>query len=453
MDGQVWITALYLQGKPIRHDETRNIGYLPFQGSVNHNDTQMSEVVAMLLSRRFGSRLVIGLLAFAVAFQGVLPMLFPGTALAAEAPPEVKVDNYLIADFRTGRILAAKDEDVEHIPASLTKVMTLYVLFDEVAAGRVSLDDEVPVSEKAWATGGSKMYILVGTKVKLLDLVKGITVMSGNDACVAVAEHVSGSVTSFVDRMNAKAQELGLTKTHFVDPHGLSDNNKVSARDLMTLVRSYVTMHPEALQFHAIKEFAYTAPGEREKDPQFNRNRLLWSYPGTYGLKTGFTTKAGYNMIALVERSGFHTIAIVLGSAKGYSTDAGEQERSRVVTSLLDWAYSSYSFVETASANEVVGTARVWKGKGGWVEAVAPKDLGATVDKGQESKVVSTVVLDKNLEAPVARGSKIGEVIFTVDGVEVGREPIVAKTEVPRGNIFRVLWDGLARAFSRAFSK
>ena len=129
------------------------------------------------------------------------------------------------------------------------------------------------------------------------------------------------------------------------------------------------------------------------------------------------------------------------------------KERSRVVTSLLDWAYSSYSFVETASANEVVGTARVWKGKGGWVEAVAPKDLGATVDKGQESKVVSTVVLDKNLEAPVARGSKIGEVIFTVDGVEVGREPIVAKTEVPRGNIFRVLWDGLARAFSRAFSK
>ncbi len=405
-----------------------------------------------MLSRKFGSRLIVVLLVSLLVSQGVVPAFTTKVSLAAESPPEVNVENYLIADSRTGRILASKDAEAPHIPASLTKIMTLYIRFDEISAGKISLDDMVPVSEKAWATGGSKMYILVGTKVRLEDLVKGITVMSGNDACVAVAEYVSGNVTSFVDRMNAMAKELGLTETRFVDPHGLSDDNKTSAKDLLTLVTAYTKVHPEALPYHAIKEFAYTAPGESEKDPQFNRNRLLWSYPGTYGLKTGFTTLAGFNMIALAERSGLHIAAIVLGAARGYSIDAGERERSEIVISLLDWAYRNYAYVETTPANTVVGTARVWKGKGGKVEAVAPRALGATVEKGQEDKLVSTVVLNSNLEAPVAKGSKIGEIIFTVDSQEVGREAVVARTDVPRGNFFRVLWAGLVRALGRAFS-
>lgn len=406
-----------------------------------------------MLSRKLGFRFVVVLFLSLLIAQVALGGHTPRVARAAEAPPQVNVENYLIADFNTGRILASKDPDIPHIPASLTKIMTLYVLFDEIAAGTVSLNDEVTVSEKAWATGGSKMYILVGTKVKLEDLVKGITVMSGNDACIAVAEHVSGSVTSFVDRMNAKARELGMTDTRFVDPHGLSDENTVSAKDLLTLVRSYVSVHPEALPYHAMKEFTYTAPGEPEKDPQFNRNRLLWTYPGTYGLKTGFTTLAGYNMVALVERSGFNVIAIVLGSAKGYSIDEGERERSKVVTALLDWAYGNFSYVEKMPANQVLGMARVWKGRGGKVEAIAPRGLGATVEKGQEEKVVATVSLKKDVEAPISQGSKVGEVIFTVDGTVVGRADIVARSDVPRGNIFRVVWDSLMRAFARAFSK
>lgn len=404
-------------------------------------------------SKRIGSKLIALFFAFLMVAQGGLLLFSPQIALAAEAPPQVNVENYLLADFRTGRILASKDAEYPHIPASLTKIMTLYVLFDEISAGKISLSDKVAVSEKAWATEGSKMYILVGSQVELQDLVKGITVMSGNDACVAVAEHVSGNVTSFVDRMNAKARELGLTQTSFVDPHGLSDDNRVSAKDLMTLVRSYITIHPEALQFHAIKEFAYTAPGEKEKDPQFNRNRLLWTYPGAYGLKTGFTTRAGFNMVAMVERSGFHTLAIVLGSAKGLSIESGERERSQIVTSLLDWAYSNYSYVQTAPQNSVVGTVRVWKGKGGKVEAIAPMGLGATVEKGKEDSVVSTVSLRNDLVAPMSRGSKVGEVIFTVDGQEVGREDVVAANAISKGNIFRVLWDTIVRAFGRAFSK
>ena len=157
-------------------------------------------------------------------------------------------------------------------------------------------------------------------------------------------------------------------------------------------------------------------------------------------------------MIGLAERSGLHVMAIVMGSARGYSIEAGERARTEIVASLLDWAYRNYSYVEKTHANTVVGTTRVWKGKGGEVEAVAPRTLGVTVEKGQEDKVEATVVLNSNLEAPVTAGSKIGEVIFTVDGQEVGREPVVARTDVPRGNIFRVLWDSLVRAFSKAFS-
>jgi len=175
------------------------------------------------------------------------PIWGSSVALAAEAPPDVKADNILVADLKTGRVLFSERADDPHIPASLTKIMTMYVLFDEIEAGNVSLEDTVSISQKAWATEGSKMYVLVGSKVKLEDLVKGITVMSGNDACVAVAEHVAGSEALFVDRMNAKASQLGLKDTHFVDPHGLSDENRTSATDLFTLTRAYMASHPEAM--------------------------------------------------------------------------------------------------------------------------------------------------------------------------------------------------------------
>lgn len=383
----------------------------------------------------------------------LLSVLRPGIARAEVPPLTVQADNYLVADFKTGRVMASKKDEAPHILASLTKIMTMYLVFDEIASGRITVEDVVPISEKAWATGGSKMYVLVGTEVRLEDLIKGVTVMSGNDACVALAEYVAGSVASFVDRMNRKAAELGLTATRFEDPHGLSDANIASARDLFALARSYATTHPEALQFHAMKEFAYTAPGETTKAPQFNRNRLLWTYPGTYGLKTGFTTNAGYNMIALVERSGLHVIAIVLGCAKGLPIDDGERLRSEIVSSVLDWSFSGFSYIETAAPQAVIAKARVWKGRGKYVEAVSPKGLGATVEKGQEDKLNSTVLLRNDLYAPVLKGSKVGEVVFTVDGQEVGRVDLVAKTDVPKGNVFRVVWDSLVRLALRVFGR
>ncbi|QUL98627.1 MAG: D-alanyl-D-alanine carboxypeptidase [Candidatus Fermentithermobacillus carboniphilus] len=400
---------------------------------------------------------------FKSIFAGILAVIFLTfdtisrfgglpSAHAAPPPPEIAADSYILADLKTQKILFSKDPDVPHIPASLTKIMTLFITFDDLAAGKISLDDEVPVSEEAWKTGGSKMFLLVGTKVKLSDLVKGITVASGNDACVALAEYISGNVTSFVDRMNQKARSLGLSTARFVDPHGLSDENQISAKDLLTLVSAYVTSHPEALQFHSLKEFTYTPPGEKPIT-QFNRNRLLWTYPGVYGLKTGYTSRAGFNMVALCDRSGFSTIAIILGSAKGKSIDEGERERSELVTSMLDYAYRNFTYVQVAEPNSVVGKARVWKGKGKWTEAVAPLGLGATVEKGKEDKLTYTIHMRKDLDAPVARGTKVGEAIFICEGQEVGRMDLLAKNEVPKGNIFRQVWDVIARAFLRAFGR
>lgn len=396
--------------------------------------------------------LVRALISFFLACASLLSA-FSGIALAASAPPEVKADGYLVADLKTGRVLLSKDVDTAFVPASLTKIMSLYVLFDAIASGEIAINDMVKVSELAWATQGSKMYILVGSQVKLEDLIKGITVMSGNDACVAVAEHLAGNVQSFVDRMNQKAKTLGMNDTHFVDPHGLSDDNRISVSDLMRLVTAYTMVHPEALPYHALKEFEYTAPGQSQMAPQFNRNRLLWSYPGCYGLKTGFTTKAGFNTVVLCERDGLDLIAIVMGSARGKSIDEGERERTALVTSMLDWAYANYSYVSMAEVDAVVAKARVWKGSGKWVDAVAPFGLGATVEKGQADSLTYEVELRPDLEAPLQRGQKVGEVIYTVDGQEVGRSDIVAGADVPKGNIFRVIWDVITRALGRAFSK
>ena len=230
------------------------------------------------------------------------------------------------------------------------------------------------------------------------------------------------------------------------DPHGLSDDNTVSARDIFSLVSAYLEEHPEALEYHALKEFTY-APPNNNPITQFNRNRLLWSYPGVYGLKTGFTSKAGFNMVALCERDGFSTIAIVLGSAKGKSIDQGEAERAELVTSLFNWAYPHYTFVRLADAGADLGRVRVWKGRGKWTQGVAPDGLYVAVEKQLQEDVTYEVEFDQNLEAPVAKGDKVGQAIFYSNGEEIGRMDLVSSEDVPKGNIFRVISDSIIRFF------
>ncbi len=352
-----------------------------------------------------------------------------GICYAAPEPPQIEAESYLLADFKTGRVLMAHNTQTQQIPASLTKIMTLFIAFDEISHGNLSLEDEIQISENAWRTEGSKMFVLVGTKVRLEDLIKGITVASGNDACVALAEHISGSVSSFVDRMNQQAQILGLTNTHFVDPHGLSEENTVTAEDIFTLVREYATRYPDYLRYHSLKEFTYTPPGEHPIT-QYNRNALLSSYDGVYGLKTGYTSKAGYNIVVLADRGGFSTIAILLGSAKGKAIGEGEKQRNLYASYMLDYAYDKK-----------------------WADAIAPSGLGATVEKENKDGVTYELVFEDNLQAPLEQGSKIGEAIFKCNGEEIGRMDIVSKESVDKGNIFRVIWDSIARVFSRSVSR
>ncbi|HHY35579.1 MAG TPA: D-alanyl-D-alanine carboxypeptidase [Firmicutes bacterium] len=387
-------------------------------------------------------------LAIALAFT----VLKPGWSVAQPAPPEIPADAYILADLKTGRILAEKNPDQALIPASLTKIMTLYILFDEIKQGKVSLSDDVKISERAWSTQGSKMFVLVGSTVKLEDLVKGITVASGNDACVAVAEHVAGNVESFVAMMNEKARALGLTKTHFVDPHGLSEENRMSPRDFLTLARAYLRDHPEAKPYHSIKEFRYTPPGEHEII-LLSYNKLLWSYPGCYGLKTGHISAAGFNIAATCERDGFDVIAIVLGAAKGKPREIGESERADLAATLLDYAYRNFTYVKVAEPGTEMGQARVWKGKGKYARAIAPYEMGGTVLRGKEGALTYSVILKKDLVAPIKAGTVVGEVVFSADGQEVGRAPLIAKEDVPKGNVLRVVWDSLVRALLKAFGR
>ena len=389
-------------------------------------------------------------LVLTVAFAFVV--LFSRWTLAQPSPPEIPADAYILADLKTGRMLVEKNPDEALIPASLTKIMTLYILFDELKAGKVSLDDEVKISERAWSTEGSKMFVLVGSTVRLEDLIKGITVASGNDACVAVAEHIAGSVESFVSIMNEKAAQLGLTKTRFVDPHGLSEENRMSARDFFILARSYLRDHPEAKQYHSMKEFKYTPPGEHEIT-LLSYNKLLWSYPGCYGLKTGHITAAGFNIAATCEREGFDVIAIVMGAAKGKPRETGEAERADLAATLLDYAYRNYAYARVAEAGTEMGRARVWGGRGKYVTAVTAYEIGGTVPRGKESELTYSVVLKKDLVAPVKAGTAVGEVILSVGGQEVGRAMLVAREDVPRGNFLRVLWDSLVRSLLKAFGR
>ncbi|HHY69044.1 MAG TPA: D-alanyl-D-alanine carboxypeptidase family protein [Bacillota bacterium] len=395
--------------------------------------------------------------ALMIIFSFVLELAIPSIlgasiACAAPEPPQIEAESYLLADFKTERILLSKNTQNQQIPASLTKIMTLYIIFDEISHGNLSLDDEIYISENAWKTEGSKMFVLVDTKVKLEDLIKGITVASGNDACVAVAEHISGNVSSFVNRMNQQAQLLGLSSTYYVDPHGLSDDNRTTAEDVFRLVKAYVTTFPECIKYHSQKEFIYTPPGEHPIK-QYNRNTLLSSYEGVYGLKTGYTSKAGFNIVVLADRDGFSTIAIILGAAKGKYLEQGERERNHMATLMLDYAYDNFTYVPIAEPATSLGRVRVWKGKGKWAEAIAPNGLGATVEIGEEDFVSYEVFFDEDLEAPLEKGARIGEVIFTCDGQEIGRTEIVSKETVDKGNVFRVIWDSISRTLSKVFTK
>lgn len=392
----------------------------------------------------------------ALAETGTTPG--PGGAANTGAPFALQVKSAILMDAGTGQVLMEQNADVPLPTASLTKVMTLRLAFKAIHSGKISLDQEVVVSPNAWAgrwPGSSLMFLNAGDRVKVRDLLYGITVDSGNDACIAMAETISGSVDAFVAQMNQEAKALGLQTARFEDPHGLSPNDLISAREMAILAQKYIREFPEALEYHKTKEFTYgTDITTGRPITQKNRNGLLWSYPDADGLKTGHTSEAGFNLVGTAKRGDMRLIGVVLGTPDRVGNLTGEAYREQAVASMLNWGFANFAVVQPVAEGTRVGQVTVYRGSLRQVGVVPSDRVAVLVPKGQEKDLTTQVVLEKSyLVGAVPRGQKVGTLVVASGGKELGRFDLVTAEDVGRGGFFRNIWDSLRLLFARLFHR
>ena len=348
-----------------------------------------------------------------------------------KGPFQVDAPAAVLGDIDSGNILFAKEEQTAMHPASLTKVMTLYLAYEALASGNMKLEEKLPVSEKAWRMSGSKTFVKVGDLVRVEDLILGIAVQSGNDACVVVAEHIAGSEEAFADLMNRKAKQLGMSKTHFENASGLpSPNHMTTAHDMFLLAQAIKRDFPQYAHFSQEKQYSFN--GIR----QYNRNRLLWRDPSITGLKTGHTQDAGYCLIATNEKDGQRLAAVIMGAK---SSHIREEEALR----LLHYGNRMFETVRLFDAHAVVRNLRVWKGQLDHVDGVVTDALFVTVPRKERSSLEIGLVYDEPLVAPLAEGGQVGHVVAKLGGKEILPRPVVAAVAVPSGGFFRSLVDSI----------
>jgi D-alanyl-D-alanine carboxypeptidase (penicillin-binding protein 5/6) len=346
----------------------------------------------------------------------------------AQELPEVEARAAVLEEVSTGEVLVSQNPDELIAPASFTKVLTLYLVFEALERGNARLQDPVWVSEKAWRTGGSKMFIEVGKKVPLEELIKGIAVVSGNDACVAVAEHLYGSVDAFVEAMNRKARELGMTRSHFENPHGLPAEGQVTtARDMATLARSYIQRFPQALQYHSMTEYTYNGI------TQPNRNRLLLKDSSVDGLKTGYVESAGYHLAATARRDGMRLLAVVMGAAS-------PAVREREAHKLLNYGFRRYVSVAPPDPSTPVKVVRVWKGTVDQV-SLFPQAAHPIILKKESAQGIRWESNAPDwVTAPIQENQVLGEALLKSGDAVLARINLVSRQEVPLGGFFKRLW-------------
>ncbi len=350
-------------------------------------------------------------------------------------PPSLDVKGYILIDAPTGKILASFNPESRLAPASLTKMMTAYVVSMALKEGKIHLTDNAPISEKAWRTGGSKMFVKVGTQVPVKDLMQGIIVDSGNDACVAMAEYVGGSEDAFADLMNQTAAALGMKNSHFVDSTGLPNPAHYSTPDdLSKLARAVVYSFPEDYQWYSQKWFSYN--GIRQP----NRNRLLWRDPSVDGIKTGHTDEAGYCLVSSAKRNGTRLIAVVMGAP----SDAARADDSQ---KLLDYGFRFFETHLIYPANSLLGKIRVWGGVSRMLDVGVIDPLAISVIPGQFNQTKIQMILDKNLAAPIHKGQKVGEIQIYVDDKVTQKINVVALSDDLKGGLFRRGYDHVAKWF------
>ena len=357
-------------------------------------------------------------------------------AVAAVPPaPKLPADAYFLMDATTGQVLVDHNGDLSLPPASLTKIMTSYVLAEEVDAGRASLDDMIKVSRNAWSQnpafrGSSLMWIEPGKPVSLGDLERGVVISSGNDASVAVAEHLAGTESSFVDVMNQLGAELGLDNTVYRNPHGLPHpEHRTTARDLATLSVALINSHPEHYKIY--KEQSFTYNGIK----QYNRNSLLRSDASVDGLKTGYTSEAGYGLVASAQREDMRLVSVVLGSAS-------KRTRASENSSLLNYGFRFFQNLRPLSAEVTLVEPRVWKGATESLHAGVLESVVLTVPR-ERTAVDITLMVNDQLEAPLSRGDVIGNVQVVRGGEVLFETPLLVLEDVPSGGFFKRLMDAL----------
>lgn len=349
------------------------------------------------------------------------------------SPPEVKAKGHILIDYTTGKVIAESNADSLLAPASLTKMMTSYIIGKELQSGNINNEDMVTISEKAWAKnfpGSSLMFIEVGTEISVELLNQGIIVASGNDACVAMAEHIAGSEDAFAQLMNGHAEQLGMSSSYFENSHGLdSQEHKTTPRDMATLAIALIRDVPEEYKIYSQKTFSYN------NIKQYNRNNLLWDKSmNVDGLKTGHTSQAGYSLVSSATKGGMRLVSVVMGT---------DSERARKVESkkLLNYGFRFFETYTPYKAGEKFVTNRIWMGDVKEVDLGILLDTPITIPRGQRKNLEASFELDQQLEAPLAKGTVVGKLFLRLDGEDIAEYPLVTLQEVNEGGMFSKLVD------------
>ncbi len=350
--------------------------------------------------------------------------------------PNIAAKSYLLVDFRSGAELAAKNPDKRIEPASITKLMTAYIIYQELAKGNITLKDRVLISEKAWKMEGSRMFVEAGKKVPLNRILHGLVIQSGNDAAVALAEHVAGSEATFVDKMNAEAKRLGMNGTHFANSTGWpAEDHYTTARDIVKLTRAVIKEFPENYKLHSIKEYSYNGI------KQYNRNKLLWRDKTVDGVKTGHTESAGYCLVASAKRDNMRLISVVLGAKS-------DKLRADVSQELLEYGFRFFETHKLYDAGSVLAEARVWKGNKTTVPAGITEDFYVTIQKGHYKQLKGLMELNKQLDAPVKRGDIVGSAIIKDGDKIVLQMPLLALDAIDEGGMWTKIVDSVKKLFA-----
>lgn len=364
------------------------------------------------------------------ALAGLLPTT-AGASIPIPQPPQLAADSYLLMDFHSGRVLAEKNADQRVEPASITKLMTAYVVMQALESGSISLNDKVQVSEKAWRTPGSRMFIEVGNRVSVENLMKGMIIQSGNDASVALAEYVAGTEEAFADLMNRFARRLGMKNSHFVNATGLpAEEHYVTARDIALLSQAIIREFPEHYALYSREEFTWNGIH------QSNRNSLLYRDPSVDGLKTGHTDSAGYCLVTSALRDGMRLISVVMGTES-------EEARASASQSLLNWGYRFFETHKLYAAGNPLTEARVWKGAMEKVGLGLQRDMYVTIPRGSYDQLKAYMDVATTVVAPVSPQQALGEVKVELDGKTIAERRLHALAPVEEGGLWRRMVDSV----------